>query len=71
MKYIAAVNEDGLAHPEVHITFTCLWDKDPQFLLENVSVEWRKLGGNKLYLKNVAAYRKVTPVVIFSYDELG
>ena len=59
------VNEEGLADPEVYLAFSFSCDKDPRKLLDAVSAEWGKLGGNKMFLKNVAAYTTVTPIVIF------
>ena len=59
------VNEDGFADPEVHLALSFSCDKDPRKLLDAVSAEWGKLGGNKLFLKEVSAYTTVTPVVIY------
>ena len=59
------VNEEGLANPEVYLAFSFSCNKDPRKILEAVSAKWGKLGGNKLVLKNVAAYTTVTPIVIF------
>ena len=44
------MNEDGFADPEVHLALSFSCDKEPRKLLDAVSAEWGKLGGNKLFL---------------------
>ena len=61
-------DEDGeseMVMPEVYFTISFSSDKDPNSLLERVAGEWGKLGGKKLYMKEIASFSTMTAINIF------
>lgn len=58
-------DEQEMVMPEVYFTVSFSSDKEPDGLLERVAGEWGKLGGKKLYLKEIASFSTMTAVNIF------
>lgn len=59
-------NEDeGLIMPEIYFTLAFSCDKDPDWVLERVRGEWAKIGGKKLYIKEIASFSTRMVVTFF------
>jgi hypothetical protein len=58
-------DDEAMVMPEVYFTISFSCDKDPQKVLDRIAGEWGKLGGKKLYIKEVASFATQTVVNIF------
>ena len=50
------VREEDMVDPEVNFGFVFACDKDPEKLFDRVKQEWRRQGGNRLYLKDLQTH---------------
>ena len=55
--------DDGLVDPQVHFSFAFSSDVRPMELIDRVSCEWGKLGGQKFYLKAFTTFDTELAVV--------
>lgn len=51
-----ALDADALVDPEVYFQCCISCDMDADFILERVSFEWARLGGNRLSVKEIASF---------------
>ena len=57
--------DEGLVMPEIYFTISFSCDKDPSGLLEQVAGEWGKMGGRKLYMKEIPSFSTMSVCNIF------
>lgn len=57
------VDIDDLVKLGIYFTIAFLSDKDPHKILEKIREEWAKVGGNKLWLKDITSF---SPKMVFT-----
>lgn len=58
-------DEDDLIDPEVYFQCCISSDEEPEVILERVSFEWAKIGGNRLEVKQIASFFTKPAVTLF------
>ena len=58
-------DDEEMVLPEIYFTLSFSSDKDPHKILDRVAGEWGKIGGKKLFLKNISSFNTRTAVNIF------
>jgi hypothetical protein len=53
------VDDEELLDPEVYFQICVSCDVDPAFILERVSFEWSRLGGNQLSVKEISSFATI------------
>jgi hypothetical protein len=49
-------DEEGLVDPEVYCSLAISCDVNPQVVLDRVSCEWGRIGGNRLWVKEISSF---------------
>jgi len=57
--------EDELVDPEVYFQCCISCDVDPEVILERVSFEWARIGGNRLEVKQISSFFTKPAVTLF------
>ena len=58
-------DDKELVDPEVYFQFCVSCDVDPTFILERVSFEWSRLGGNRMNVKEISSFATRAAVTIY------
>lgn len=58
-------DEDELIDPEVYFQCCISCDEEPEVILERVSFEWARIGGNRLEVKQIASFFTKPAVTLF------
>ena len=58
------ITEEDYKDPVVIFSLCFSTDKDPEDIIAAVGAEWHKVGGTKMYRKQLASFKEVTPIVI-------
>ena len=58
-------DEDDLIDPEVYFQCCISSDEEPEVILERVSFEWAKIGGNRLEVKQISSFFTKPAVTLF------
>jgi hypothetical protein len=58
-------DDDDLVDPEVYFQCCISCDVDPEFLLERVSFEWARIGGNRLNEKEISSFATKPAVCLY------
>ena len=61
-----AVDEDALVDPEIYFQCCISCDVEPDLILERVSFEWARLGGNRLAVKEIASFATKAAVCLYN-----
>lgn len=61
-----AMDSDALVDPEVYFQCCISCDMEADFILERVSFEWARLGGNRLSVKEIAAFATKAAVCLYN-----
>ena len=58
-------NNVDLQDPEVKFVFCLSCDEEPKELIERVCAKWEKVGGTRLFLRKLDAFKTNTPIVLY------
>jgi hypothetical protein len=58
-------DEEALLHPEVYFTFALSCDMDPQKIVDRVSCEWGRIGGVRLWIKDISSFMTKTAFCLY------
>jgi hypothetical protein len=61
-----AGDEDALVDPEIYFQCCISCDVEPDIILERVSFEWARLGGNRLAVKEIASFATKAAVCLYN-----
>ena len=65
------VDEEELVNPEVYFSFAMSCDVEPADLLEGINIEWGRMKGKKLFLKELASFTSETPFAFYKMYNTG
>ena len=60
------VDDDELVDPEVYFQCCISCDMEPELILERVSFEWARLGGNRLTVKELSSFATKAAVCLYN-----